>query len=1428
VDRLGGLAAFLKVATTPAEEEALVRERLASLDAHDPAFRRVLGAAPRTLALEHVVGTPWTSWWPSATPSERRRVVVALLRALASLHASGRAHGDLKPEHVLLDDRGEVRVLDLGLSTPLGAPARGGTFGYLAPELLRGEPVSPASDLYALGRCLAELGDDPCESLTRACVRDDPHARPSSARAALHALGVVRPERAPIERWPAEVLDAVTSRHVVHVRLPRGGGSSALARRVLHDALREGRTAIVIEGRAGVLRAMADVCEIDERTQPTVRIARAVLRVVDPARPLVVDGVERLDEDDRAGLLAAIEAVSVAATRGTVLLLGSNDDRYEAAGARAIDVPPADVHDARAIAAAFGAPSDVRSAALSIELTAGRRGALGRLARQRAETPESTPHDAWAEVTRDSSADAAEATRSSSRDVGDEDGADADASAWLRRGAPRRAIALLGPEREDEPVEITTLRAEAALSSGALEAAARLFAVATARGAAPNVALARATVLERLGRHREAAEVCATLLDVVRPEDRDEEGERLDVRARAVAAQCALATGDPARAASIAVAARVDATTDAIRARLDCIESDAALRRGDAPRALELAERARHVAARTADPRARAHAAARIAAAHALGGARAAARSAWQAALAFAEESGDVAALPPYVMNLATADHAEFRVGEAIEGYERAAALAARLGRTASEIAALTNLGGLLATLGADREALAVLDRAEERSREGSGIAPLYGAQCLFLRAEIVGRTDPARGRTLAAEAIARFTSLGAVRQALEARLLVAELEAAEGRPLALETLLNDERDTLASAGLLGRALVSRGRALVEGGNLERARRVLDEALILTRDQDPDLHLRALVVAAAAHERSGTDSAAELARQARRELGLLAASVPPGLREAYLRAPERNARRTPDEDVRVSERRLDDSGRRLLALLSRILLADDDRILEAALDEAVALTRAERAFLLLRRGRKRPEVAHARNLDRETIRKSRFRFSRSVAERVLETGEPLITASATEDPALSSARSVLDLGLRSILVVPVRDRTGVIAALYVDHRFEKGRFGDADLELTQALAGVIGLALENARLHREANLRAERLARLTESLREQAMEREAEVVRLTSASASPEVVGGIVGRSPAIRAATELARKAAESNLGVVIEGESGTGKELFARLIHDRSARRHGPWVTLNCGALPPALLESELFGHVRGAFTDAVRDHVGVFRAAKGGTVFLDEIGELPLSAQPRLLRVLEAREVLPVGSTNATPIDVRVVCATNRSLSAEVDAGRFRRDLYYRLVGLTVTIPPLRERKEDIPLLTRAMLERIASEPGMRELDVSPAAMRALLAHEWPGNVRELLQTLRRAVVVAEGPRLVPEDLALPTLATRRREDAHRALDRTMIERALHAADGNRTRAAESLGITRVTLHRAMKRLDVRVEVPRGRPRGRIGAP
>jgi two-component system response regulator HydG len=302
-----------------------------------------------------------------------------------------------------------------------------------------------------------------------------------------------------------------------------------------------------------------------------------------------------------------------------------------------------------------------------------------------------------------------------------------------------------------------------------------------------------------------------------------------------------------------------------------------------------------------------------------------------------------------------------------------------------------------------------------------------------------------------------------------------------------------------------------------------------------------------------------------------------------------------------------------------------------------------------------------------------------------------------------------------------------------------------------------------------------------------------------------------------IGRSRSFVESLKLAETVGPTDSTVLISGESGTGKEVLARYLHELSTRAEGPFVSINCGALPENLLESELFGHVRGSFTGAVRDKQGMFVAAKGGTFFLDEVGEMSPATQVKLLRVLQEREVIPVGATEAIPVDVRIVAATNRDLDEEIRRGGFRSDLFYRLNVITLHLPPLRDRPDDVPLLATYFLERFSATRG-RQVRLTPETLEAMQGYDWPGNVRELENALERAAVMTPGEEIEPG--ALPTKITERAPQplvqaslppnpTLEIIERAYIHWVLQSEGGNKTRAAEVLGIDPSTLYRKLLR-------------------
>jgi transcriptional regulator with GAF, ATPase, and Fis domain len=365
------------------------------------------------------------------------------------------------------------------------------------------------------------------------------------------------------------------------------------------------------------------------------------------------------------------------------------------------------------------------------------------------------------------------------------------------------------------------------------------------------------------------------------------------------------------------------------------------------------------------------------------------------------------------------------------------------------------------------------------------------------------------------------------------------------------------------------------------------------------------------------------------------------------------------------------------------------------------------------------------------------------------------------------------------------------------------------RFGDGDIDFARRVAEHLALALSHFRLAEAARRDAE--------ARETAARLEAQVATLTRELESRTGQRRVVGRSPQWKDVLAQAARVAQTETTVLLTGESGTGKEIIARLIHHGSRRSRGPFVAINCAALPADLLESELFGHERGAFTGAVASKPGRIELANGGVLFLDEVGEMAPTVQAKLLRVLEEREFLRLGSTRVSRADIRVIAATNRDLHAAMRRGEFREDLYYRLGVFEISLPPLRERLEDIMELANVFLEEIGESVGRRPAGISGDARDQLLSYAWPGNVRELRNAIERAVILADGGYIRSEHLPVTnarTAALPAPEAAAAplpvggvsldAIERSLVVRALSQARHNKTRAAKLLGLTRAQLY------------------------
>ena len=476
--------------------------------------------------------------------------------------------------------------------------------------------------------------------------------------------------------------------------------------------------------------------------------------------------------------------------------------------------------------------------------------------------------------------------------------------------------------------------------------------------------------------------------------------------------------------------------------------------------------------------------------------------------------------------------------------------------------------------------------------------------------------------------------------------------------------------------------------------------------------------------------------------------------------------------------------------RKLYEFSQRLMeLPSFQALVEALLDAVIEVTNADKGFLILV-NEGEPRVAVARNLSQQNLPDGVRHLSDSIIAKVVESKKPIIVSDALHDEYFGRSESVMNLKLCSVMCAPLMAQGDLIGLLYVGNDNVVNLFEEASLDVLTVFAGQASLILQNALLLDQLKTDRNQLAEQLETKR----------------------FGDIIGTSPALLEVFRKVEKVASTDISVLITGETGTGKELIAAEIHRRSSRGNGPFVVVNCGAIPENLMESELFGHVRGAFTGAVATRPGRFQAASGGTLFLDEIGELPLPLQVKLLRALQERVVTKVGDTKPEKVDIRVVAATHRNLEELIRAGQFREDLFYRLNVVNLHLPPLRERGDDLAVLAKFLLEKYSREYGSKVKGFTPNALIAINKYEWPGNVRQLENRIKKALVLCDKSLVGPEDLDLfpealaPIMSL---VQAREEFQRRYILEVLERNNGNRTKTARDLGVDPRTIFRYLER-------------------
>jgi transcriptional regulator with GAF, ATPase, and Fis domain len=783
-------------------------------------------------------------------------------------------------------------------------------------------------------------------------------------------------------------------------------------------------------------------------------------------------------------------------------------------------------------------------------------------------------------------------------------------------------------------------------------------------------------------------------------------------------------------------------------------------------------------------------------------------------------EAGEVHAAAVAELNLGTALVERGRASEALPRLAAASRVFAELGATTERVAADLNRGNALVLVGEATDARA----AAEAAIANAGGAPHLRAFALLVLGDALQKLGDAAGAERAyRDGLAIGRERGDAHAQVSSYVALAEAGHRVGDvDVAALCASADDRDrwTLARGRLalatgehapeLARACAEVAARAGEADRLERAYRGhATAALLALRERDHVLARgeadraraahAAMVAAAAPAFRAALEAEPELAR-------LPGGGVPP---RSVIAAP-----------------RIDDAGRRLLTLSRRLNTeASVERILDEVIDTAIELTAAERGFLLLRQGTGELAPVVARNFAMTDLEHERA-VSRSIAERAAQTGEPVLTVDAGHDERFAIAASVAALRLRSVLAVPLRQRGTIIGCIYVDHRLRGGAFDEPAAAVLGELADIAAIAIENARLADDLRRSTREVEDLNRRLSNELADRDAELVRVKADLPDRDRLRHryeqIIGRSPAMVRMLDVVDRAAMTSLPVVIVGESGTGKELVARALHDHGPRREGPFVAINCSAVPEPLLESELFGHVRGAFTGADRDRRGLFEVADGGTLFLDEVADTSAAMQAKLLRVLQDGLVRRVGDTRTRKVDVRVVAATQHPLAELTAAGRFREDLRFRLEVIAVPIPPLRERDGDLPLLVEYLLARLGTAKAVPRL--TRAALRALGQHRWPGNVRELENALARGVAIG-GDVIDLPDLPDAVAAAAARPEPGKpaageelklkpallATEQAYIAAAMTRAKNNQTVAARLLGLSRFGLQKKLRRLS-----------------
>jgi transcriptional regulator with GAF, ATPase, and Fis domain/serine/threonine protein kinase len=1366
---------------------------------------------------------------------------------LTGLHRAGLLHGDVKPANIVVEPSGRATLVDLGLAAPWregGTRPEGLTPRYAAPELFGGDPLTVRAEVFSLGATLRDgleargksLDKNMLTALEKVAARATeslPESRYPSVdefASALRSAAKLPPPRIDAERraWPVLGIEAAS--HELRARVALAAAGDAIA---LEGAPKSGRSTLL------------------RRLAWTLGVGGEAVALVDV--PVDAEGTRVLTEE-----------VLGAAKRGGLVVV---DDLAPLPDAIKAELSKASRAGAKIVAAA--------NAKELAPIVSG----------------STTPHP----VPKLDDVAARDLVRRAIPSLGDAIVTEIVSRAAGSPGALRGMLAAVGTraivsvseldELLSKPTSVAPSSKEdltsalaRSLETGRFdEAAQALASLEGALGAnrSPNEAVDMALASAKIALARGDAATAEKTLESVRAQAAKGPSARAW---NALVARVKNRLGDFTAAAEIAKGVVDGGANDAIASDALAVRGVALAYLGDDKEARAALERAVSVAEKLADKRAEAIAFGSLAIAHQRAGRNDEAKKAYERALVAAETAKDAGTTATMRLNLAGLAQGAGDLGDALVHLEAAVDMGRRAGARLAAQQALFNLANLDLYLGRYARAESSI---KSLSEDRAALDKNARAQLLGLEAELHGR-------------------LGDIDKSTRLYALSAEMYEAVGRPLdaaevKLESILTRARSDVSSKappdvpGLVREydavekalgggfkeheafALIVRGTLALLEGDETRARSALDKAYEeAKRAGRREWEWRALDSCA---RLATTQGAFALARKdTETALGILeetARRLPRDLREVFWNDPRRRALRTSlaqtvnsipvtggitlNETISQFARTgttiaigvsSEDRLARIMEVTRELANEHDmSRLLQKVTDHAVALASAERGLVLLANddGELFAHTTRTAKGDEEHAK-----FSRSVAEEVVRSGEPVVVTSAKDDARVAKAVSVHALMIQSIACVPIRGAPPVgraIGALYLETRLrEAGRFKE-ELPILMAFANQAAIAIESARLIEENRARADELARANAELSsahdrlEELLGRRTEQLAATRRDLKETRAklkshfgyGGLVGTSAPMRKLYGIIERIKDTDVPVLIIGESGTGKEVVAKAIHQSSARAKATFVGVNCGAIPENLLESELFGHARGAFTGADRERKGLFREAEGGSLLLDEIGELPLKMQAALLRVLQERKVRPVGEAFEVPVDTRIIAATNRDLGGMVQEGRFREDLLYRLQVVEIIVPPLRERKEDILPLVDHFLSIFSARYRRDKKSVEREARKRLMVYDWPGNVRQLEHVLLNAWLMSENDEITMEDFSLPdsesrpmssrltgrpppSTATMRSEGEYRDAEKEKILAALTQTNWNRVRAAEIIGMPRRTFYRRLKEYGI----------------